>query len=293
VAWNRSTEPVKPVKKEVPPSMLKGIAAGIAAIVVISAALFLVFRGDSSDGRARTPAAPQKIKEATPAPAPKAASLPTWAPESHAQRDEELVTPDEKKDIVSQAELATNVHSSRIVTVRGNYEIFNHRSENMIAALVCAPVGTQIVGGPNFDDGFMQDLAAALVDKIEISPDDDEQTRYYKESVIAAKKELQALLKSGGDVREELIRTRKELQDLGVYKNQLEAEIGRMQRDPDNALSESDVGDLLEAANKMLKEKGIEPFEFNSLTKTIIRRKPFATAEEREAENEALENTDE
>jgi len=154
------------------------------------------------------------------------------------------------------------------------YDVFDHFVEGELARMVCMPVGNMVIGSREFNEDFMHELSQALVDKIEISPDDSEETRYYKESVIALKKEIKAMLKNGDDVAAALTESRRELQKLGIYRAQLEKEINAFSAKGEE-VTDDDVQDFVDAANIMLKEKGIEPFEFNRITRTIIRTNPF------------------
>lgn len=159
-------------------------------------------------------------------------------------------------------------------SVRSRYDVFEHRVESELAFLACMPLGTMVIGNRDFDEQFMRELGEALDDEITISDDDTDEARYYKQTVIDLKKELGSMLKNGEDVAAALSQTRKELQDLGVYKTQLEIELNRFMSNGED-VSEQDVEDFVNAANIMLKEKGIEPFEFNSLTRTIMRHRPL------------------
>ena len=173
------------------------------------------------------------------------------------------------------------VYTNKTKTVRGRYAYSKNRAENELAILSCLPVGTPVIGSRDYDETFMADLQQALIEKTEILPDDPEDVKYYKESVIATKKQLREMLKNGEDIQQVLTDTRKQLQDLGVYKMQLEREIGKIQREAEKEggreLTDDEVKDFVKAANKMLESKGIEPFEFNDLTMSIMHRKPFPT----------------
>ena len=176
------------------------------------------------------------------------------------------------------------MYTNKTKTVRGRYAYSKNRAENELAILSCLPVGTPVIGSRDYDETFMADLQQALIEKTEILPDDPEDVKYYKESVIATKKQLREMLKSGEDIQKVLTDTRKQLQDLGVYKMQLEREIGKLQREAEkesgSELTDDEVKDFVKAANKMLESKGIEPFEFNDLTMSIMHRKPFPTDED-------------
>ena len=159
-------------------------------------------------------------------------------------------------------------------TSKSRYDVFEHRVEGELAFLACMPLGTVVIGSRDFDETFMKELNEALISKITINDDDTDETRYYKQAVIDLKKQIKTMLKNGDDIAAALTQTRKELQDLGVYKTQLEIELNRFMSNGDEA-SDEDVEDFVKAANIMLKEKGIEPFDFNPLTRTIMRHRPL------------------
>jgi len=203
---------------------------------------------------------------------------------------------DNSRARVESSEAETNVAPSKRIkkdeeiVPKARYDVFKHRAETRLAALVCAPCGTMVIGAPSFDKRFMDDLKASLKEPIEILPDDPEDVRYYKESVIQVKKEIQEMMNRGEDVAAKLTETWTELQKLGAYKSELETQMNKI-RHENSEMSEEDTADLVAAVNLMLKEKDIEPLTYNKLTGTIIQRKPFPTPEdEAETKQEASED---
>jgi len=158
---------------------------------------------------------------------------------------------------------------------KSGYAISKRRSENELLFLTCAPVGTMIIGDTDYDDAFVADLKAALNEETAIDPEDGEDRAALKSQLAAVKKELKHLLAQGGDLAEVLSQTRAELQDLGVYKSQIEQQIVDFQNEGDEKTAE-DVEAFVSAANLMLEEKGIEPFHFNAVTKEILKHKPVS-----------------
>lgn len=175
------------------------------------------------------------------------------------------------------------VYTNSVASVRSRIEFFKHRSECELAFLTCVPLGTPIIGSRDFDNDFVADLKASLKEEIVIEPDDPDDIAYYKDAVIQVKKELKELLDRGEDVVEVLNETRRELQKMGVYKQQIELMVQKAERE--NDLTDDDMQDLISAANAMLEDKGVEPFEFNPITRAIIKRKPFPKPEDIELEN--------
>lgn len=193
----------------------------------------------------------------------------------------EVVSEPDKPSIIQPREIK-KVYTNSVAAVRSRIEFFKHRCESELAFLTCIPLGTPIIGSRVFDDDFVADLKESLQEEIVIEPDDPDDIAYYKDAVIQVKKELKDLLDRGEDVVEVLNETRRELQKMGVYKQQIELMVQKTERE--NDLTDDDMQDLITAANAMLEDKGVEPFEFNPLTRTIIKRKPFPKPEDIETD---------
>lgn len=157
---------------------------------------------------------------------------------------------------------------------RSRYEIGKRRSENELVFLACAPVGTMVVGDTAYDGDFIRDLHAALDEETPVDPEDDAARTAMKGRLAAVKAELRSLREKGADLAEVLRQTRSELQDLGVYKFQIERLVVDFQDGPDER-SDEDIESFVRAANLMLEEKGIEPFHFNAVTREILKHKPM------------------
>lgn len=157
---------------------------------------------------------------------------------------------------------------------KSRYEIGKRRSENELVFLACAPVGTMVIGDTDYDGDFIRDLHAALDEETATTPEDDATHAAMKSRLAAVKAELRSLREKGVDLAEVLRQTRSELQDLGVYKFQIERQIVDFQDEPGEK-SDGDVESFVRAANLMLEEKGIEPFHFNAVTREILKHKPM------------------
>lgn len=134
--------------------------------------------------------------------------------------------------------------------------IFRHKSERQIAAFLSVTPGNWMMRPKVFDKSFDDDFTQSMGERIEISPDDTEEQRKLKQLVIDAKKELAARLKAGETPSEIMTATAKELYDLGQYRRNLQKEVIAAQHDPN--LSDQEVADTVEAANKMLEAKGLK-----------------------------------
>ena len=62
-----------------------------------------------------------------------------------------------------------------------------------------------------------------------------------------------------------MIETRDQLKELGTYREQLKQEVDKLMADGN--FSEKDEDDLVKAANLMLEDRGVKPFELPSVAK--------------------------
>lgn len=161
------------------------------------------------------------------------------------------------------------VHTSEVNIVRSKFEIFKHRSENYLALLMNAPLGTSLIGSKKYTQRFIDDIEKALDEKIEIYEDDPIELKDLKASIESVKKEIEHMKVRGEDIHKLLTETFNEIQKMGILKKSLESEIRKMKRDPN--LSDEDMDILVQTANKMLEEKGIAPINYNPITRSIIR----------------------
>ena len=257
---------------------------GVAALFLGGAVAWLSCRDDrgadslkSADkdaSRLVAAAAPRLLESDGPAssPAPRADGKGEWTSEAPARKGKATWS-----QLYGRGVAVTNDFTGG----KSRYEISKRRSENELLFLTCAPVGTTIIGNTDYDDAFVADLKAALNEETTIDPEDGEERVALKRQLAAVKKELRHLLAQGGDLAEILSQTRAELQDLGVYKSQLEQQIVEFQNEGDEKTDE-DVEAFVMAANLMLEEKGIEPFHFNAVTKEILKHKPVGINMEEE-----------
>lgn len=141
--------------------------------------------------------------------------------------------------------------------------IFKHRSERDIASLLLAKPGAVFIRQPQYGDRFDQDFAQSMLDKIEIAEDDPEDVRELKQAVADTKKELAARLKDGEVPSQIMTDTAKDLYELGKYRRGLEEEVARVRKDAN--VSNEEVADYVNAANKILEEKGLPPLKMPNM----------------------------
>lgn len=135
--------------------------------------------------------------------------------------------------------------------------IFKYRSDMEIAGLLMAQPGDMAIGDPEYDKFFKQDFLKSLVDPAFPRDGDTEEERALKNAVTEVKAELKERYDAGEDLAKIMYDARKELRELGAYKQELEEEVRK--RAKDGSLSAEDIDDLVTAANVMLESRGIAP----------------------------------
>ncbi|MBR2355045.1 MAG: hypothetical protein IKA69_01525 [Kiritimatiellae bacterium] len=135
--------------------------------------------------------------------------------------------------------------------------IFKYRSDMEIAGLLMAHPGDMAIGDPEYDKFFKQDFLKSLVDPAFPREGDTEEERELKKAVTEVKAELKERYDAGEDLAKIMYDARKELRELGAYKQELEEEVRK--RAKDGSLSAEDIDDLVTAANVMLESRGISP----------------------------------
>lgn len=151
---------------------------------------------------------------------------------------------------------------------KARYEIFDHRSENMIASLLAAKPGQGFIGTPNYKD-IDKDFLESCTKPIIVTKDDDEYSAELKREMIEVKIDLRNRMAEGEDLAEILQSSRDEMQKLAAYRRMLSEEVHKVEISDGDAES---VKDLIDAANKMLATKGIEPLKPNPITEIRLKR---------------------
>lgn len=139
--------------------------------------------------------------------------------------------------------------------------IFANSADQKIAALLLLEPGEMMIGDASslFGKGFTRSFLKSIETPIVATENDDEFTVNLKRAVIDTKLELKARYDKGEDIAQLMLKERNELQALGLYREELKEEIHKLARD--KSLSEETMQDFINAANKMLGERGGKPLE--------------------------------
>ena len=285
MAWNRPSENKMEVKggggqRNV---HFKGLAAVVSVVLVAAGAAWWLWMNDKSEDESPPPQAVRQISEVKPAPAPKSVAKKSVQEKEETPEEDEGIYTDEKG--VRRYPGGQRVWDPKGHTtprVHGPKRIFEHVSENMIADLIQVPLGAQFFGNIDYDSQFFRDdFAAALVDKIQFTDEDTDEDRKLKETMISLKEELRQRIKGGEDISQILTDARAEMQRVGQYKTELEKMI--QESIEDDGIKDEDLNDYVDAANKMLADKGLAPLSMNPVAmRNIINQLKELQPEENE-----------
>ena len=136
---------------------------------------------------------------------------------------------------------------------------FRNTSDKIIGQLLSVKPGAALFGDVKYDQRFVRRFLESLKTPIVVDSGDSEQVKVLKEAVIEARKELKAAYDRGEDVAQIMTETRRELKELGAYRAELQRQVNDIIRKDARRFSAQDMEDCLNAANKMLSDRGCQP----------------------------------
>lgn len=164
----------------------------------------------------------------------------------------------------------TGVVTNRVAEyAKSPYSIFDHRSDNEIAAVLMMCPGDTLVRTKRYANWFAKQFLKSIETPILISPDDEPWKAKLKREVIQAKIELKEAYDRGEDIEAIMAETRQQLQDLARYKQSLKKLFSENMK---TCRTPQDVADLQEAVNRLLEGKGCAAMNFTALTKQHLMR---------------------
>lgn len=251
--------------------VLKGAIAGV---IVVAAAVgvwfFLTQKQEIAKPDTETKK-PSRIAEVTPAPAapvkavdPKEEKPKPLPPQRIGEtRDGKVLLPDGTLHTIK------GVITSGVARVSLIDRTFKHDTDCMLAHLLVVEPGEGFVGdSESIYSGFEKEFLKTLDDPIVYDKNDSDYVKELKMGVQALRQELLDARANGESIEKVLIDTRDQLQQLGLYRQELEEQVLRMSED---GMSQQDYNDLITAANKMLEERGSKPLELPSTVKHAVR----------------------
>ena len=142
---------------------------------------------------------------------------------------------------------------------------FKHSSLNIIDAIQYCEMGDPLIG-VQIDDRFVKDFQQALLEKIVIEAEDDEDRAAHKKAMIETLNQLKSDIKNGGDIRTIVNDALAERRRVAGLKDTMREERRRMRAE---GVSEEEVAEFERACNQKLEELGARPM----LTKEYLLQK--------------------
>ena len=265
MSWNKPSEAPRTTPKT--PTKWRGPVAGI--LVIVGAAIFAWFVLSPSDSQEVKTSNTKSslIKEVTPAAAPTNAVAATAKPKVKRIPYWERETTNgltEVEQLKWQHVRRPKLKPVHIDRPKPRYEIFEHDSENLIAALITAVPGrTSVLGSPHLR-GIAEDYAKSCTEPIIVTDKDDEYTAALKRQMIDTKIELNARMAEGEKLETIIQQSWDELRKMDELARQMKVEVKKYAKEHPAV---EDFDDFVAAANKMLEDKGSAPLTIGPIFK--------------------------
>lgn len=270
MAWNKPGEEKVKVKGEQRSVHLRGLVAGAVVVIGAAVAAWFILGGGSAPVREGADGTvSRRIKEVTPAAAPKAETVVKRDRYWEHDTTNGLNLAQRRKWWAAHRPAPHWTNDTARTQPRPKYAIFSHRSENEIAAYLTAEPGQAMVGTPRYGPRYVEDFLKSCEEPIIVSKDDDEYVRDLKRAMIQTKIDLRERMNAGEDLGQILLDTRAELQRLAGYRRELERTV-REQALGENVRTSAELDDMIKAANKMLEAKGIAPMKLGPIAKRAM-----------------------
>lgn len=143
----------------------------------------------------------------------------------------------------------------KIDPTEGQKRVFVHYAEREIARLLTLQPGQVFVSTSTIGPLFIESFKKSLSEPTLLLKDDSDDERELKKQVNEVKAELRERMESGEDIVAILKSAEEELFRLSSYRENLQKEIVALRFD--ETVTEKDYSDYVDAANKMLKERGL------------------------------------
>ena len=260
------------------PVPAKGLAAGIVVVAGALGAFWWLSRSEPArPGEDEAKSRPGKTAGTTPAaPGPRAAE-PAAVPEQEAApkplkpqrvgeiRDGKMLMVDGRLRTMSKHAVTTTVARISIAD-----KTFERSTDQMLAHILEMEPGETMIGDSallykGFDKEFVKSLDTPII----YDKDDDIYVKELKAGVQALRQELKERMEAGEDINALLAETRDQMQELGLYRQELKDQVIQLTQDKD--LSQEDYDEIIRAANTMLEERGSKPLDLPVAVKHRLR----------------------
>ena len=241
-----------------------------AVLIVLATGALLVWRSDEN-----TPNKPKETERGT---ASKIASVepkigrkpqPRKEPKVEKKVEPEPLPPQRVGEIRDGYRLLPSGRLHRVlgeIVVSGDDDsllgkVFKTVTDRKVMELVTLEPGEYILPDESVDyfRNFDEQFRESLKDEIVTNPDDTDLVKQLKQSARELREELKERMNRGENLAELMTETRKQLQELSLYREELAKQVRELSKDGE--LSDKDYKDLIDAANLMLEERGCKKLE--------------------------------
>jgi len=287
MSWNGSENknaapaPKKTVKA--PPSKWRGIIA-LGVVVVGGLLAWLLIRPSDVERDDTAAKAPSKIAEVKPQITTNVvAEVKPEAPKKPEKIEKNKIYRDERGKVIFHPEFPVGSPANPIrlapIDKPGNIlppkKLYDTYAENYIVGLMRTKPGMPVVKTAlpnNFDEQFK----ARIADPVGIKDDDTEEDIAIRKDMVEFKREMAQLIAQGEKPSDVIIAERDKLDRLAETRKTMLREISDLRK---SGADQSEIDLTIEAANKILEQKGIEKIKTPALLKMSAR----ARAEEQSA----------
>lgn len=280
MGWNGAAGangvPAKPLAEKptaprggLPPSLVKGLVAGLVVIVGALVAFFLLSGGDAKKPSRDATKKTKMIKTVASAAAPTnvvgavAETNAVWKPPKDSYRDARGVLRHK-----GGARVYDPTKKGRVVNIRrkdAKNSPFEYRSENEIMRYITLRPGQALFGTRRYDEAFEEDFMESLKHPIIVTEKDSERDKMLKKLMIETKIEICDRLKAGEKLKDILEAERSEVHRAMEMQRMAKRELME-QLDKEN-LSPQDVDTYVEAINGYLEKNGVSKLKNTSILK--------------------------
>ena len=294
MSWNKPSGETEPQKKETQSGVKlgRGILAGLCFVALAGAAVWFIFGRGEGDTPAQSTRhkAQGTIKSVTPAAAPKPVEVKKSNAEVLRARFPGLKIPNDwAKPYPPQAywpdgRLKEHSRYVKVITnkvSRASMSVeeltFKNYAERDIAGALLIDPGEELVGDYTYGESFVESFLESLKHPMVEDKDDTPFQKELRKAVEETKKELKQRYDAGEDIAAIMNETRKQMKELALYREEIKKMVDDAKAEHGDEYTEQDEKDLIDAANKMLEDRGCKPLEL-----------PQAFLEKIELENKEL-----
>ena len=157
----------------------------------------------------------------------------------------------------------------------GKKKLFHNIADIYISRVVNSKPGNLVVGTLNYDR-FEEQFRKALEQPITFDEDDTPEDVAKKQAVIDTRAELKKMLDRGEDIAQVMREAEAEGRRLWEYRRSLHMEIAKAMKE--GKFKADDMQDYVDAANLMLKDKGLSPLKYPQFWVNSLRQREAEAA---------------